>query len=147
MNIKESFIMNGRVFLIVFSSVSILILFCFFKVFESHAKGYVKKEKELQEVILYNTTEITPLLSNNNRLDEGHLLFKSICYKCHVIENRVEDTPLDEKTYFNNMIQIITLGNNKGMPAYKQRLQKEDLENLAAFLTKIRQEYYVKQIR
>tara|TARA_Y100000591_G_C21395163_1_gene480132 strand:- start:123 stop:542 length:420 start_codon:yes stop_codon:yes gene_type:complete len=139
--------MNGRLFLVIFSSMSILILFGFFKIFESHAKDYVKKEKEVQLISTYSETDIKSLLKNDSRLDQGHLLFKSICYKCHVIEKRNSEEIINAKDYFNLMTTMITQGNSKGMPAYKQRLQKEDIENLAAFLTKIRQEYYVKQIR
>ena len=136
--------MNGKFFLIVFSISCIAVLLLFFVVFKKAAVSSIIENQQDTRDFMTDEKSAERLFLNDERLDEGHLLFKSICYKCHVIS---PDKTLNSETDYQSFInkgRMIYNGNHKGMPAYKQRLQHADVENLAAFLTKIRANYKVK---
>lgn len=137
--------MNGKVFLVSFTVICLGVLWGFYTLFEGAALTSIsEREKDHREFRLsQEAAEV--VLATDKRLDDGHLLFKSICYKCHVIEPN--DTPSSESDYEYMMRvgNMIYSGNKKGMPAYKRRLQQSDIEDLAGFLTKIRQHHKIKR--
>ena len=138
---------NGKFFLILFSVCCSLLLLVFFTVFKDAAiKSYDKNETDVRTFFI-DEKDANALLMDDTRLDNGHILFKSICYKCHVIS---EDNSMVSGSDYQFLMQKGTMifhGNRKGMPAYKQRLQASDIEDLAGFLTKIRANYKIKLSR
>ena len=135
--------MNGKFFLIVFSTSCIALLVLFFVVFKKAAvSSYIENKQDTRDFVS-DKKAAELLFFNDERLDAGHLLFKSICYKCHVISpDKIISSETDYQ-FFITKGRMIYNGNHKGMPAYKQRLQHTDVENLAAFLTKIRANYKI----
>jgi len=120
-------------------------LWGFFTVFEDAAKSYVSENKKDHSSFTLSKADAEIVLNTDKRLDDGHLLFKSICYKCHVIDK--DDTPSLETDYefMLRVGQMIHQGNRQGMPSYKHRIQASDIEDLAGFLTKIRHHHKIRR--
>ena len=127
--------------------LSSIILGSFYILFKQEAVDYVASNRQDTKTPVYLDSQIQSLLLNDDRLDNGHYLVKSMCYKCHKIDN-VDSVMVPEADFFNRMFVSIYHGNErKGMPAWKQRLQVDDIADIAAFLTKIRQSHQIKQTR
>ena len=137
--------MKGSYFIFLFSLASILILLLFFYAFEKEVVDYVEKDKTNTNLLQYDDAFVSKLLNENERLDNGHIKVKSLCYKCHVISESKANHSVSSNTYFNKTINMINQGNSKGMPSYKHRLQKSDIEDIAAFLTKIKDDFSLMQ--
>ena len=135
---------KGKSILWLMFFITLFVFSVFFLFFSQEAFLYEKKDRDHIPTPHYSNEDIMGFLNSEERIDSGRYYVISLCYRCHDIQ-RQEDTNVLEKVsdsqFFMNTYEAIYHGRlEQGMPAWKQRFQIEDIENISAFLTKIRAE-------